>query len=92
MFKPCSILLTVPGPFFCESFFITMFHVCLCYAVLSVSCSLRIPRWERPYLLAHLCVAFLCVFVTFPYDVPDQVWYLIVSILDVCLPHDFELM
>ena len=26
-----------------------------------------------------------CVFVTFPYGVPGQVWYLIVSILDLCL-------
>ena len=28
---------------------------------------------------------FVCVFVTFPYGVPGQVWYLIVSILNICL-------
>ena len=28
---------------------------------------------------------FSCVFVTFPYGVLGQVWYLIVSILDLCL-------
>ena len=31
-------------------------------------------------------VMFSCVFVTFPYGVLGQVWYLIVSILDICLP------
>ena len=30
--------------------------VCLCYTVLSVSCSLVITCWERVYLLALLCV------------------------------------
>ena len=38
--------------------------------------------WERADLLARLCVVFSCVFVTFPYDVPGQVWYLIP---DLCL-------
>ena len=37
-------------------------------------------------LLAHLCVVFSHVFVTFPYGVPGQVWYFIVSIPDICLP------
>ena len=32
-----------------------------------------------------MCVIFSCVFVTFPYGVPGQVWYLIVSIPDLCL-------
>ena len=31
-----------------------------------------------------LFVMFNCVFVTFPYGILDQVWYLIVSILDLC--------
>ena len=35
--------------------------------------------------LALLCVMFSCVFVTFPYDVLGQVWYLIVLIPDLCL-------
>ena len=36
-------------------------------------------------LLALLCVSFSCVFVTFPYGILDQVWYLIVSIPDLCI-------
>ena len=32
-----------------------------------------------------MCVIFSRVFVTFPYGVPGQVWYLIVSIPDLCL-------
>ena len=40
--------------------------------------------WERAELLALLCVMFSCVFVTFPYGVPGQAWYSIVSIPDPC--------
>ena len=39
--------------------------------------------WERADLLALLYVMFSCGFVTFPYDVLGQVWYLIVSIPDL---------
>ena len=60
-----------------------MFHVYLCYAVFSVHCSLVITCWERADLLF---VVFSCVFVTVPYGVPGQVWYLIVLIPDFCLP------
>ena len=82
-----------------------MLHVYLCYAVLSVPCSLVITGWERTDLLALLHVVFSCVFasspakvtiaqplvgqdgvfVTFPYGVPGKVWYLIVSIPNLCL-------
>ena len=37
---------------------------------------------ESADLLALLCVEFTCVFVTFQYGVPGQVWYLILSIPD----------
>ena len=47
--------------------------------------------WERVEPLALLCVMFLCVFVTFLYDVLSQVWYLIVSIPDRCLLLYFHL-
>ena len=60
-------------------------HFCLCYAVLSVPCSLVVTCWERAALLALLFVLLSCVFVTFPYGVPGQVLYLIVSIPDLCL-------
>ena len=56
-----------------------------CYAGLPVPCSLVIIRWERADLLVLLCVMFSCVIVTFPYDVPGQVWYVIVSFPDFCL-------
>ena len=38
---------------------------------------------ERADLFAFLCVLFSCKFVTFPYGVPGQVWYLVVSIPDL---------
>ena len=47
--------------------------------------SLVITCWERADLFALLCVLFRCIFVTFPYGVPGQVWYMIVSIPDLCL-------
>ena len=58
--------------------------VCLCYTVLSVSCSLVVTCWERADPLALLCVIFSCVFVTFPHDVLVQVWHFIVSIPGLC--------
>ena len=63
-----------------------MFHVYLCYAVLPVLCSLVITCWERADPLTLQCVMFSCVFVTSPYGAPGEVWYLIVSIPDLCLP------
>ena len=35
-----------------------MLHICLCYAVLSVPCSLVVICWERADLLALFCVVF----------------------------------
>ena len=49
---------------------------------------LVITCWEGAELLALLCVMFSRVFVAFPNGVLNQVWYLIVSILDLCsLPY-----
>ena len=92
MFKPSSdFFLIVPRRcFFCASYLIFRFHVCLCYAVLSNPCSFVITCWVRADLLALLCVAFSCVFVTFPYGVSGQAWYLIVSMPYLCLPLYFE--
>ena len=54
------------------------FSYLICFnALLSVPCSLVITCWERADLLALLCDVFSCVFVTFPYGVLGQVWYLI---------------
>ena len=71
--------------FFCQSFLLFVFHVC--HAFLCVHCSLVVTCWVRVNLLALLYVMFSCVFVTFPCGVLGQVWYLIVSIPDLCLPH-----
>ena len=67
------------------AFSLFAFVVCLCYAVLSVPCSLVVTCWESANLLALLYVVFSCASVTFLYGVPGQVWYLIVSITDLCL-------
>ena len=63
-----------------------MFQIGLKNAVLSVPCRLVITCWERSGLLA-----LVCVFVTLPYGVLGQVWYLSVLIPDICLLHYFVL-
>ena len=82
-------LLTVPKrSFLCGSFLLFMFPVC--HSVLNVYCSLVATCWEGANLLAVLYVMFSCVFVTFPCGVLGQVWYLIVSIPDLCLLPYYE--
>ena len=57
-----------------------MFRVC--HAFSSVHCSLVVTCWERAGLLY---VMFSGVLDTFPCGVLGEVWYLIVSIPDICL-------
>ena len=52
---------------------------------MSVSSSLVVTCCERADLFALLFLMFYCIFVTFPYGVVGQVWYLIVPIPDLCL-------
>ena len=60
----------------------------VCYTILSVPCGLVVTCLERTDLFVFLYVMFSCVFVTFQYGVLSHVWYLIVSIPDLCiLPH-----
>ena len=73
---PLIILLTVPG----GASFVDHF----CYLCFKVVCSLVITFSEKADHQALLCVVVSCVFVTFPYGVPGQAWYLIVSIPDLC--------
>ena len=61
--------------FFCGSFLLLM---CSYFTVVSVPYSLAITCWEKA-----VCDVFLC-FVTFPYGVSGQVWYLLVSMSDLC--------
>ena len=62
-----------------------MFHVYLSYCIV---CSLQ-PcdhlLGKKVDLLALLYVMFSFVFITFTYGVLGQVWFLIVSIPDLCL-------
>ena len=62
-----------------------MFRVCLCHTVSSVPSSLVVTCWERADMLAVLCMMFSCVFVILQYGVLGVVWYLIASIIDICL-------
>ena len=64
--------------------------VCFCHTALSVSFSHEVTFWERADLLVLVCDV-SCAFVTFPYSVLGEVWYIIVSILDLCLLSNFQL-
>ena len=72
---------TIRWYFFCRSF--VLFMSCVCHAFVSVHCCLVLTCWEG--LTSRLSfVMFHCVFVTFPYGILGQVWYLIVSIPESC--------
>ena len=64
-------------------FLLLMFHFCFCYAALPVPCSFETTCWENEDLLALLYL-YSTVFITFPYGIQIQVWYLTVSISDIC--------
>ena len=51
---------------------------CVCHASATVHCYL-VVTWGRADLFA-----LVCDFVTFPYGILGQMWYLIVSIPDLC--------
>ena len=66
------------------------YFVCVCHTVLPVPCSLLVICWKRADLLALSCMLCFCVFFppTFPFCLGHQLWYLFVSIPDVCrLPY-----
>ena len=54
------------------------------FSFASVHCCLVVTYWERAYLLALVGDVY-CIFDTFPCGIRGQVWYLIVSFLDLCL-------
>ena len=78
---PVIFLLTIPRWYFFYGSF--LFCVCLCYTVLSVSFSLVVTCCENADFLALIYLIFF-IFITFPYGILGQVWYLIVSIPDFC--------
>ena len=56
---------------------------CVCHAFASVNSCLMVTSRENLYLLARVCDVY-CEFITFPFGILGQVWYLIVSIPDPC--------
>ena len=76
MITPSSSLLTDHSTAVILLWILFVICVSLYHTVLSVSCSLVVTCWERADLLALFSVMFSCVFVTFPYGVLGQVWYL----------------
>ena len=63
-----------------------MFLFCRVFAMslcASVYMCFVVTCWERADLLALVCGVY-CEFVTFPIGILGQVWYLIVSIPDLC--------
>ena len=64
-----------------------LFLYCICHVFASAHCCLVVTCWERADLLALVCGVKLVlnwVVVTFPFGILGQVWYLIVSIHDLC--------
>ena len=61
-----------------------LFMSCVCHALASVYCCLVVTWRER----ALVCDVY-SDFVTFPFCILGQVWYLIVSIPDPCCPSYF---
>ena len=62
---------------------------CVSYAFVSFHCCLVVTCWERADLLALVGDVY-CIFVTLPYGILGQVWYLIVSFPDVCCLSYFQ--
>ena len=71
-------------------FFVDPFcYLCFIFVFVMLSCLLFTALWSAAKMADHLallCGMLSCVFVSSPYSVPGQVWYLIVSIPDICLP------
>ena len=72
--------------------FICFLCLSLQYCNVFFFCSLAVTYWAMADLLALLYVMSSCLFVTFSYCVLGQVWYLIVSIPDLCLLSYFFLI
>ena len=75
-----SFLLTVPRRYFVWWSFV-LFMSLVCHAFVFVHCYLVVTWRERADLLALVCDIY-CNFVTFPFGILGQVWYLFASIPD----------
>ena len=63
---------------------------CVCHAFGSVHCCLVVTCREMAVMATWLLFVFSCDFVTFPFGILRQGWYLIVSIPDPCCLSYFE--
>ena len=61
-----------------------LFMSYVCHAFASVHCCLVVTCWERAAILALVCDVQLCFCHNFACGILGQVWYLIVSIPDLC--------
>ena len=77
----------IPRRYFFSGSFV-LFMSCVRHAFASVHCCFVVSCLERAGLLAFVCD----VFVTFPCGILGQVWYLIVSIPDLCRLSYYELL
>ena len=68
-----------------------LFMSCVYHDFAFVHCCLVVARMERDDLLALVCDV-CCDFVTFPFGILGQVWYLIVSIPEPCYLSYFNLL
>ena len=59
------------------------FVSCVSHAFASVNCCTVVTCWESADLLALVGDVY-CICVTFPYRILGLVWYLIVSVPDLC--------
>ena len=65
-----------------------LFYFVFVFAIVSCLCH---AAWEMDDFFALLYVMFSCEFVTFPYCMLGQLWYLIVSSPDLChLPYFYN--
>ena len=64
MFKLSQWFFSFQGGAFCGCFMLILFYVCVCYAVLSVPCSLVITCWERSGLWLFYVLCFLVILCT----------------------------
>ena len=68
-------------------------YLCFMFGFVLLSCLAALWSPALLALLALLCVMFTSVFVTFPYGVLCQVWYLIALIPDLCiLPYIYDMI
>ena len=77
--------LSPPGKYFTDrsKAVLLLWIICVSHAFTSAHCCLVVTCWESVDLLALVGDVY-CIFVTFPCGILGHVWYLVVSIPDLC--------